>query len=348
MDMVRIAICGGSGYTGSELMRLLSQHSGVELNAVTSEKSAGKRVTDLFPHLVKYNGLIYGPLEKERLLSKADIFFMALPHAASQEAVDFFFQKGKRVIDLSADYRLSDPSIYEEWYKTPHHYPNTLKKAVYGLPELYRKIIRKSRLIANPGCYPTSAILAIYPALKEGLIDPESIIVDSKSGISGAGRKADVAVSFCEVNEGFKAYGIGIHRHTPEIEQGLSDIAGKAVRIDFTPHLVPMDRGIITTVYAKLTRKISTGKIIELYNRKYLKEPFVEVLEEGFYPNAKHVRGSNYCFIGIKVNERTNTLVMVSTIDNLVKGASGQAVQNMNIMLGFEETAALEGLALCP
>ena len=346
--MVRVAICGGSGYTGSELLRILSQHSGVEVNAVTSEKSAGKRVTDLFPHLVKYSGLIYGPMEKDRLLSKADIFFMALPHAASQEAVDFFFQKGKRVIDLSADYRLSDPTIYEEWYKTPHHYPNTLKRAVYGLPELYRKAIKKARLIANPGCYPTSALLALYPALKAGLIDPESIIVDSKSGTSGAGRKADVAVSFCEVNEGFKAYGVGVHRHTPEIEQELSNIASRAVMIDFTPHLVPMDRGIVTTAYAKLTKKISTGKIVELYNRKYVKEPFVRVLEEGFYPNAKHVRGSNYCFIGIKVNERTNTLVMASTIDNLVKGASGQAVQNMNIMLGFEETTALEGLALCP
>jgi N-acetyl-gamma-glutamyl-phosphate reductase len=346
--MVRVAICGGSGYTGSELLRILSQHTGVEVNAVTSEKSAGKKVTDLFPHLVKYSNLNYGPMEKDRLLSKADIFFMALPHAASQEAVDFFFQKGKRVIDLSADYRLSDPVVYEEWYNTPHHYHNTLKRAVYGLPELYRKVIKKARLIANPGCYPTSALLAIYPALKAGLIDPESIIVDSKSGTSGAGRKADVAVSFCEVNEGFKAYGVGVHRHTPEIEQGLSDIAGRAVMIDFTPHLVPIDRGIVTTAYAKLTKKISTGKVVELYNRKYVNEPFVKVLEEGFYPNAKHVRGSNYCFIGIKVNERTNTLVMASTIDNLVKGASGQAVQNMNIMLGFEETTALEGLALCP
>jgi N-acetyl-gamma-glutamyl-phosphate reductase len=346
--MVRVAICGGSGYTGSELLRILSQHTGVEVNAVTSEKSAGKKVTDLFPHLVKYSNLNYGPMEKDRLLSKADIFFMALPHAASQEAVDFFFQKGKRVIDLSADYRLSDPVVYEEWYNTPHHYHNTLKRAVYGLPELYRKVIKKARLIANPGCYPTSALLAIYPALKAGLIDPESIIVDSKSGTSGAGRKADVAVSFCEVNEGFKAYGVGVHRHTPEIEQGLSDIAGRAVMIDFTPHLVPIDRGIVTTAYAKLTKKISTGKVVELYNRKYVNEPFVKVLEEGFYPNAKHVRGSNYCFIGIKVNERTNTLVMASTIDNLVKGASGQVVQNMNIMLGFEETTALEGLALCP
>ncbi|HTZ18337.1 MAG TPA: N-acetyl-gamma-glutamyl-phosphate reductase, partial [Dissulfurispiraceae bacterium] len=301
-----------------------------------------------FPHLVKYSGLIYEPLEKDRLLSKADVFFMALPHAASQEAVSFFFQKGKKVIDLSADYRLSDPAVYQEWYKTAHHYPDTLSRAIYGLPELYRKSIRKARLIANPGCYPTSAILAVSPALREGIIDVGSIIVDSKSGTSGAGRKADVAISFCEVNEGFKAYGVGVHRHTPEIEQELSKMTGRPVRIDFTPHLVPMDRGIVTTAYAKLTKPISTGKVIALYMKKYSKEPFVKVLEEGFYPNAKHVRGSNYCFVGLKVNERTNTLVMLSTIDNLGKGASGQAVQNMNIMLGVDETTALEGLALCP
>ena len=346
--MVRVAICGGSGYTGAELLRILAWHTDVEVTAVTSEKSAGRKVTDLFPHLVKYSRLAFEPMNKERLLLKADIFFMALPHAASQEAVDFFFRGGKKVIDLSADYRLSDSSVYEEWYKTPHLYPDTLKKAVYGLPELYRREIKKARLIANPGCYPTSAILAMYPAMEQGLIKPESVIVDSKSGTSGAGRKADVAISFCEVNEGFKAYGVGVHRHTPEIEQGLSNIAGSPVVIDFTPHLVPMDRGIVTTAYAKLTKKISTGVVVSLYNKKYSKEPFVRVLEEGFYPNAKHVRGSNYCFIGIRVNERTNTLVMLSTIDNLVKGASGQAVQNMNIMLGFKETTALEGLALCP
>ncbi len=346
--MVKIAICGGSGYTGAELLRILSVHPEAVVTAVTSEKSAGKRVTDLFPHLVKYSGLVYEPMEKDRLLSKADIFFMALPHAASQEAVSFFFQQGKRVIDLSADYRLSDPVVYQEWYKTPHNYPNTLHRAVYGLPELYRKSVKKARLIANPGCYPTSAILALYPAIKEGLIDPDSIIVDSKSGTSGAGRKADVAVSFCEVNEGFKAYGVGVHRHTPEIEQEISKIAGRQLRIDFTPHLVPMDRGIVTTAYAKLTKPISTAKVLTLYEKRYSKEPFVRVLEEGFYPNAKHVRGSNYCFVGIRVNERTNTLVMLSTIDNLVKGASGQAVQNMNIMIGVNETTALEGLALCP
>ncbi|HMK61681.1 MAG TPA: N-acetyl-gamma-glutamyl-phosphate reductase [Dissulfurispiraceae bacterium] len=346
--MIRVAICGGSGYTGAELLRILHHHPEIEVTAVTSEKSAGKKVTDLFPHLVKYNGLAYVPMEKESLLSKADFFFMALPHAASQEAVSFFYQQGKKVVDLSADFRLIDPKIYEEWYKTSHNYTDTLKKAVYGLPELNRKAIRKARLIANPGCYPTSAILALAPAIKEGLIDVERIIVDSKSGTSGAGRKADMAISFCEVNDGFKAYGVGVHRHTPEIEQALSLVAGKQIFIDFTPHLVPMDRGIVTTSYAKLTKTTNTDRVIALYNKMYSREPFVKMLEPGYYPNAKHVRGSNYCFIGARVNDRTNTLVMVSSIDNLVKGASGQAVQNMNIMMGYDETMALEGLALCP
>jgi N-acetyl-gamma-glutamyl-phosphate reductase len=346
--MVKVAICGGSGYTGAELMRILAQHPGAEVTAVTSERSAGKRVTDIFPHLFKYSGLVYESLNPEKLLPKADIFFLALPHAESQEAVDFFFSKGKKVIDLSADFRLSDPAVYEEWYKTPHHFQDTLKKAVYGLPELNRKAIRKARLIANPGCYPTSAILALYPAIADGLIDTDTIIVDSKSGTSGAGRKADVGVSFCEVNEGFRAYAVGSHRHTPEIEQELSRISGGPVMIDFTPHLVPMDRGIVTTAYAQLRKKISTKEALGYYKKRYAKEAFVIPLEEGIYPNAKHVRGSNYCVVGVKVNERTNTIVMASAIDNLVKGASGQAVQNMNIMLGLEENIALEGLPLCP
>jgi N-acetyl-gamma-glutamyl-phosphate reductase len=346
--MVKVGICGGSGYTGAELLRILAQHPGVQVTAVTSERSAGKRVTDIFPHLFKYGNHVYEQMDTERLLSKADLFFLALPHAESQEAVEFFYSHGKKVIDLSADFRLSDPLVYEEWYKTPHNFPDTLKKAVYGLPEINRKAIRKSRLISNPGCYPTSAILALYPAIRDGLIDPDTIIVDSKSGVSGAGRKADISISFCEVNEGFKAYGVGTHRHTPEIEQELSLIAGRLVLIDFTPHLLPIDRCIVTTAYAQLKKKMTTIDMVGHYKRRYSKETFVRVLDEGIYPNAKHVRGSNYCLIGVKVNERTNTLVMMSTIDNLVKGASGQAVQNMNIMLGFEENTALEGLALCP
>jgi len=346
--MIKAAICGGSGYTGAELLRILLMHPEVEITAVTSERSAGKRVTDLFPHLHRYAHLVYEPLDKESLLAKAEVFFMALPHAASQEAVDFFYRKGKKIIDLSADYRIADAAVYEEWYKTPHNYRDTLKEAVYGLPELRRDSIRNAKLVANPGCYPTSAIVGLYPALKAGLIGTRGIIVDSKSGTSGAGRKADVGSSYCEVNEGFKAYGIGVHRHTPEIEQELSCIADTAITIDFTPHLVPMDRGIVSTMYGALQKEVSTAGVLEVYREAYKNEPFVKVLDENVFPNAKYVRGSNYCAIGLKVNKRTNTLVVVSTIDNLVKGASGQAVQNMNIMMGLKETTALEFLALFP
>ncbi len=346
--MIKAAICGGSGYTGAELLRILSGHPEVEITAVTSEKSAGKKVTDLFPHLHKYAHLVYELLDKEKILQKADLFFMALPHAASQEAVDYFFKNGKKVIDLSADYRISDAAVYEEWYKTPHNYKDTLNKAVYGLPELHREEIKNARLIANPGCYPTSAILGLYPAIKEGIIDIENIIIDSKSGTSGAGRKADIGFSYCEVNEGFKAYGIGVHRHTPEIEQELSGIAGKKITINFTPHLVPMDRGIISTMYGKMLKKIDTADMLSVYKKFYDAETFVNVLDEEVFPNAKNIRGSNYCDIGLKVNKRTNTLIIVSAIDNLAKGASGQAVQNMNIMMGFKETTALESLALFP
>jgi N-acetyl-gamma-glutamyl-phosphate reductase len=345
---LKVAICGGSGYTGIELLRILSNHPRVRVAAVTSEKSAGKKVTELFPHLQKYDSLIYEPMQKEALLSKADLFFLALPHGASQEAVNFFSGKKKRVIDLSADYRLSDPKVYKEWYGLPHKYLETLKKAVFGLPEVYRSKIKKAKLIANPGCYPTSAILGLLPALKNDLVDTGSIIIDSKSGTTGAGRKADLAVSYCEVNEGFKAYGIGTHRHTPEIEQELSSAAGRKITVNFTPHLLPVDRGILTTIYTKLTKKADTASILKIYNRLYKNEPFVCVLNDGNFPNIKNVRGTNFCHIGLKVNPRTNTLIIVSVIDNLVKGASGQAVHNMNIMMSFEETAGLESLALFP
>ena len=346
--MIKIAICGASGYTGSELLRILSGHPEVEATAVTSEKSAGKKVTDLFPHLHKYSHLIYEPLDKEKILKRADVFFMALPHGASQDAVDYFFKNNKKVIDLSADYRLTDPAEYEEWYKTPHKYVETLKHAVYGLPELHREEIKKSNLVANPGCYPTSAILGLYPAIKEGIVDVKDIVIDSKSGTSGAGRKAEIGFTYCEVNEGFKAYGIAVHRHTPEIEQELSVIAHRKIVINFTPHLVAMDRGIVSTIYVKMIREIDTAEIIQIYKKYYKAEPFVNVLDEGVYPNAKNVRGSNYCEIGLKLNKRTNTLIVISAIDNLVKGASGQAVQNMNIMMGFKETTSLESMALFP
>ncbi|MBI4823751.1 MAG: N-acetyl-gamma-glutamyl-phosphate reductase [Nitrospirae bacterium] len=346
--MLRIAICGGSGYTGSELIRLLLGHPFVEITAVTSERSKGKSVSELFPHLCKCRDLTYEPLEKQVLLKKADLFFMALPHGTSQLPVDFFFRHGKKVIDLSADYRLKDPKVYEDWYKVSHKFISTIKRAVYGLPELYRERIKKADLIANPGCYPTGALLGMYPLLKAKLIEPKGIVIDSKSGASGAGRQSDIAFSFSEVNEGFRAYGLAVHRHTPEIEQEISAFLRKSVIVDFTPHLIPLDRGILTTMYVKLRGIKHTKDLYRLYKRTYAKEPFINVLEEGMYPNVKDVRGSNLCEIGFKMNKRTGTLIIVTAIDNLVKGASGQAVQNMNIMMGFDERTALSASGIHP
>jgi N-acetyl-gamma-glutamyl-phosphate reductase len=346
--MIRVAICGGSGYAGGELLRILSNHPLITVTTVTSERSAGKSVTDLFPNLYHYSNLTYEPLRSGNILGKADVFFMALPHGESQKAVDFFFREGKKVVDLSADYRLKDAKIYQQWYKTEHKFQKTLKNAVYGLPELYRKEISKTRLVANPGCYPTGAVLGLCPSIKHKLIDVTSIIIDSKSGISGAGRKAEIALSYSEVNEGFKAYALATHRHTPEIEQELSSMAGKNVKVNFTPHLAPLDRGIFTTIYAGLAKKIDTGRIIDLYKNTYAGEPFIRVLEEGKFPNVKNVRGTNHCEIGITVNRRTNTLVVVTAIDNLMKGASGAAVQNLNIMMEFDEKTGLDTVALFP
>ncbi|UCG77809.1 MAG: N-acetyl-gamma-glutamyl-phosphate reductase [Nitrospirota bacterium] len=346
--MLKVAICGGSGYTGGELLRILSSHSKVKVTAVTSERSAGKKVTDLFPSLYTYARMEFEPLKPEKLLKKADLFFLALPHAASQEAVDFFYQNGKKVIDLSADYRLHDPKVYSEWYSTNHNFTNTLKKAVYGLPELHRGKVKKSSLVANPGCYPTSAILGLYPVLTKGLIKSGSIIIDSKSGTSGAGRKGSVNFSYCEVNEGFKAYGIAGHRHTPEIEQEISLIAKKKIKVNFTPHLLPVNRGILSTIYVDLIKRSDTKTMIELYKKIYGKEAFVKVLDENFFPNIKNVAGTNFCEIGLKVDTRTNKLIIVSAIDNLIKGASGQAVQNMNIIMGFKESEGLDSLAVHP
>ncbi|MBI5634273.1 MAG: N-acetyl-gamma-glutamyl-phosphate reductase [Nitrospirae bacterium] len=348
MKKLRVGICGASGYTGIELLRILALHPHIEVTAVTSEKSAGKKLQEVFPFLSAYRDLAFEPMDKERLLHKADLFFLALPHGASQEAVHYFFRKGKRAIDLSADYRISDAATYAEWYGLLHNHQDTLKKAVYGLPEIYRKKIQKARLIANPGCYPTSAILGLMPALKSRVIDPSTITIDSKSGTSGAGRKADLGISFCEVNEGFRAYGITTHRHTPEIEQEISSLAGKKVMVNFTPHLLPVDRGILTTIYARLTKQMDTQKMLSHYTRAYASEPFVRVLTGELFPNIKHVRGTNTCEIGLKVNPRTNTLVIVSAIDNLVKGAAGQAVHNMNLMMGFAETEGISHLALFP
>jgi N-acetyl-gamma-glutamyl-phosphate reductase len=346
--VLKVAICGGSGYTGGELLRLLSRHPHVEISTVTSERSEGKPVSEHFPHLLGFNDQNFVALEPSKLLKKADLFFLALPHAASQEAGNFFYRNKKYVIDLSADFRLKDPRVYERWYGVKHVYPSLLKRAVYGLPEVYRKKIRRARLIANPGCYPTGALLGIYPLLTQKIVDEQSFIIDSKSGTSGAGRKSDSKYSFCEINESFMAYSVAEHRHAPEIEQELSFGASSDIKVNFTPHLLPINRGILTTIYCSLKKKLKTADLLNRYRRTYSRDHFIRIHEEGKYPDLKNVRGTNFCDIGLKVNHRTGTLIIISAMDNLMKGASGQAVQSMNIMMGFPETEGLDMIAPLP
>jgi len=347
-DKLKIAIVGSSGYTGGELYRILQYHPSAEVTVVTSEKSAGKPITDIFPHLLGLSDLICEPLDPASIAKKADLAFLALPHVTAQEAAFQLRKLGVKVVDLSADYRLADPALYETWYEHCHQYPDLLKSAVYGLPELHRERIRKASLIANPGCYPTSAILGLAPVVAKKMIDVGTIVVDSKSGVSGAGRSPALAYHYPEANEGFMAYKVGTHRHTPEIEQELSLLAGASVVLSFTPHLVPMTRGILSTIYAKLAGPADTGTLHAVFQEFYRNEPFVRLLPLGQFPNVRNVRGSNFCDIGVHSDVRTGRAVIVTAIDNLVKGASGQAVQNMNLMMGFEESAGLKFAGLCP
>ena len=346
--MLKIAIVGASGYTGVELIRILHTHPDAAVTCVTSEQSAGKRVSEVFPSLRGRCDQVLENLEPVRIAEKADFIFTALPHKAAMEVVPTFLKLGKRVVDLSADYRLHDSGEYARWYE-PHLNPELLKKAVYGLPEIRRANIAPADLVANPGCYPTSVILGLAPLLKKKLIDFATIIADSKSGVSGAGRSAKVDNLYCEVNDGFKAYGVGgVHRHIPEIDQELSLLSGTKLAITFTPHLVPMDRGILSTIYSSPAAPVEAEELQRLYADFYRGEPFVRVLPEGCFPSTAHVRGSNFIDIGVTVDQRTGRIIVVAAIDNLVKGASGQAVQNMNIMNGFPENTGLEGLALFP
>lgn len=338
--MLNVAIFGASGYTGFELLRILASHGGVEVTAATSRQYRGKPVNEVFPSLRGfYDGLVFSdPEESGRV--KADVAFSALPHGASQEVVPNLLNSA-RVIDLSADFRLRDVDVYRAWYGE-HKAGALLSDAVYGLPELYRADIKGASLVANPGCYPTSAVLALAPLIKAGLLDTAApLIIDSKSGVSGAGRAAALGTSFVEVAAGFKAYKVGCHRHTPEIEQEISALAAKDLKITFTPHLIPVARGILTTAYAPLKECMDNKALHGVYEDFYNKERFVRVLPAGHYPDISFVRGSNWCDIGVYSNRAFKQAIVVSAIDNLVKGASGQAVQNMNIMFGFKEETAL-------
>ncbi len=345
--MIRIGIVGASGYTGVELARILCNCPDVKLTVATSRQYKGKKLADVYPSLAGMVDIVCEDLQAEELSDRADLFFTAVPHQTAMAIVPDLLEAGKKVVDLSADFRLHDAGVYEQWYQV-HSAPQYLPEAVYGLPELHRQQIAKARLVANPGCYPTSVILGLAPLLQAGVVDPGTLVVDSKSGASGAGRLAQTGSLFCEVADGFKAYKVGEHRHTPEMEQEISKLCGQQVVITFTPHLLPISRGILSTMYAKLSKPVTDTEIGELYNNFYQDEPFVRLCGLGQFPATQFVRGSNFCDIGFKVDERTGRVIILSAIDNLVKGAAGQAVQNMNLMCGFPETQGLNIVPLFP
>ena len=346
--MMRVGIVGGSGYTGVELIRILSRHPEVSLTVVTSRQYAGRRVDEVFPSLRNICGLSFAAYDLAAMAEQVDLVFTALPHKTAIDVVAGFYEAGKKVVDLSADYRFTDAGLYEAWYQE-HNRKDLLAKAVYGLPELYRRDIRQARIVGNPGCYPTGAILALTPLFRQGLVaGSQPVIIDAKSGASGAGRTASTATLYGEVNESFKAYKVGSHRHQPEISEQVNRAADAACRILFVPHLVPMNRGILSTIYVPLAKECQLDELMSLYENCYASEPFVRLLPTGELPTAAAVRGSNYCDLGLVLKPEEKLLVVVTAIDNLVKGAAGQAVQNMNLMLGFPETAALEMVPLAP
>jgi len=343
----RVGVVGATGYTGVELLRLLLLHPEVEVTALTSQKYAGNEIDQVFPSLAKYLPLKCEELDFDQISKKTDFIFTAVPHKTAMETVPLFYQKGKRIVDLSADFRFKDPAVYERWYQR-HTSADLLSESIYGLPELHREKIRNAKIVGNPGCYPTGALIGLIPLFKNGMISYENIVIDAKSGVSGAGRDVVLGSLFCEVNEGVKAYNIFKHRHLPEIEGEVSQLAKRKVTVTFVPHLIPMDRGILTTLYVSFTQEVKTEEVLNTFNEYYQEEPFIRIYPKGKIPNTKDVRGSNFCDLGIVVNESDGRGVIVTAIDNLVKGASGEAVQNMNIMLGYPETMGLDVIPLFP
>lgn len=339
--MIRASVIGATGYAGEELVRLLASHPQVEIAHLASRSGEGQQIEDLYPSLRGNVRRTLDPVDPALIAKDSDVVFTALPHAAAADAVSELLALGTKVVDLSADFRYNDAQVYSQWYAVEHKYPDLLAEAVYGLPELYRKEIAGKRLIANPGCYTTSAILPLAPLLKEKLILPKGIIIDAKSGVSGAGVKPSATVHFCEVDSSLKAYSVAKHRHTSEIEQELSIKAGQEVVLSFTPHLLPIKRGILSTIYAELAQGVTANDITLAYETAYANEPFISLYPENSLPEIKHVSGSNRCGIGFVVDKRLNRLVIVSCLDNLIKGAAGQAIQNMNIIMDIDETCGL-------
>jgi len=338
--MIRIAIVGATGYAGAELVRILSAHPEVELTVLTSRQFAGVRFDQVYPAFNGVIDLVCEAYSQDRICDRADVVFMALPHRLPMSFVPEFIEREKKVIDLSADFRFNDATIYETAYQE-HTAKELLASAVYGLSEIYAEQIGKATLIGNPGCYPTSVLLPLIPLLKKDLLDPSTLIADSKSGVSGAGRSLALASHYCEANESIKPYKVAVHRHNPEMDAILSREAQRPVSITFVPHLVPMTRGMLTTIYATPAANLQARDVTDCYAAAYSQRPFIRLCSKDRLPDTLIVRGTNYCDIGFKLDERNNRLIIVSAIDNLVKGAAGQAVQNMNIMMGFDETAGL-------
>ena len=342
---LKVGIIGGSGYTGIELLRLLHQHPGAEVHAITSRALQGKKLYEVFPNMHGMSDLSYLLPDDEKLF-ECDVVFFATPHGVAMNSAGLFLERNIKVIDLGADFRITDSAIWSEWYNMEHTQESLLNEAVYGQPEIKRSAIKDARLIANPGCYPTAVILALKPLLENNLIDPSNIIADCKSGASGAGRNANQATLLCEITESFKPYGVSGHRHFPEIKQELESISGGVIGLTFTPHLVPMSRGIEATIYTDLID--SDADILSCYEKAYENEEFVKMLPEGVYPETRSVKSSNYCQISIQYVEHSNKLVIMSVIDNLGKGAAGQAIQNMNLMFGLDEKEGLLEIGLLP
>ena len=346
--MIKVGIIGATGYAGGELVRLLMGHKEAEIKWYGSRSYIDKKYYEVYQNMFQIVDEKCMDDNMEALADQVDVVFTATPQGLCASLVNEEILSKVKVIDLSADFRIKNVETYEEWYKIEHKTPQFIEEAVYGLCEINREEIKKARLIANPGCYPTCSILSIYPLLKEGLIDPDPIIIDAKSGTSGAGRGAKLDNLYCEVNENIKAYGVAVHRHTPEIEEQLGYAAGKEIRLNFTPHLVPMNRGILVTAYASLQKETTYEEVRAAYDKYYDKERFVRVLDPDVTPQTKWVEGSNYVDVNFKIDPRTNRIIMMGAMDNLVKGAAGQAVQNMNLLFGIEEAEGLRQVPMFP
>ena len=346
--MIKVGIIGATGYAGSELVRILLGHKDVEIKWYGSRSYIDKKYASIYQNFFQLVDANCMDDNMEVLADQVDVIFTATPQGLCASLVNEEILSKVKIIDLSADFRIKDVKVYEEWYKLEHKSPQFIEEAVYGLCEINREDVKKARLVANPGCYTTCSILTCYPLVKEGIIDPNTIIVDAKSGTSGAGRGAKVDNLFCEVNENMKAYGVATHRHTPEIEEQLGYACGEKITINFTPHLVPMNRGILATAYASLKKDVTYEEVKAIYDKYYADEKFVRVLEKDVCPQTKWVEGSNYVDVNFKIDPITNRIIMMGAIDNLVKGAAGQAVQNMNLMFGLKESEGLELVPMFP